>query len=158
MFRSLARKKQQLSLEECIEILKSETRGVLSVIGDEGYPYGMPMNHYYCPEDGCIYFHSGKKGHRTDALERDSRVSFCVFDKGTQKEGHWSLNVKSVIVFGKIELTNDPETIKRICTPLSLKFTQDENYIDREIAGSSKNTLILKLTPEHISGKLVNEA
>ena len=68
------------------------------------------------------------------------------------------MNVKSVIVFGKIELTNDPETIKRICTPLSLKFTQDENYIDREIAESSKNTLILKLTPEHISGKLVNEA
>ena len=158
MFRSLTRKKQQLSSEECIEILKSETRGVLSVNGDNGYPYGMPMNHYYCPEDGCIYFHSGLRGHRTNALNNDSRVSFCVFDKGTPKEGHWSLNVKSVIVFGKIELIRDLETIKRICTPLSLKFTQDENYIAWEIAESAKNTLILKLTPEHISGKLVNEA
>jgi nitroimidazol reductase NimA-like FMN-containing flavoprotein (pyridoxamine 5'-phosphate oxidase superfamily) len=47
MFRELRRKNKALSDEECIEILKTERRGVLSVIGDEGYPYGMPMNHYY---------------------------------------------------------------------------------------------------------------
>ena len=158
MFRSLARKKQQLSLEECIEILKNETRGVLSVNGENGYPYGMPMNHYYCPEDGCIYFHSGKKGHRTDALKKDSRVCYCVYDKGTPKEGHWSLNVKSVIVFGRIELTEDLGIITKICAPLSRKFTSDEEYISREISESAKNTLILKLTPEHVTGKLVNEA
>ena len=60
MFRALARKKQQISREECIDLLTRETRGVLSVIGDGGYPYGMPMNHFYCPEDGKIYFHCGK--------------------------------------------------------------------------------------------------
>ena len=158
MFRNLARKKQELTIEDCIGLLKNETRGVLSVIGDNGYPYGMPMNHYYCPEDGCIYFHSGRKGHRTDAILRDSRASFCVFDRGTQKEGHWSLNVKSVIVFGKIETADDAETIARICAPLSRKFTSDEEYIAREIAESAKNTLILKLIPEHICGKITNEA
>ena len=47
MFREMLRKKQELSKEECIEILKKEKRGVLSVLGDEGYPYGMPINHYY---------------------------------------------------------------------------------------------------------------
>ena len=158
MFPELKRKKQQLTTVECIELLISETRGVLSVNGTNGYPYAMPMNHYYCPEDGCIYFHSGRKGYRTDCLEKDSRASFCVFDKGTPKEGHWSLDVKSVIVFGKIEITDDADTIARICTPLSLKFTDDENYITREIADSAKNTLILKLIPEHICGKIVNEA
>lgn len=158
MFRPLARKKQELSLDECIDILTSEKRGVLSVNGENGYPYAMPMNHYYCPEDGCIYFHSGRKGHRTDSLKADSRVSFCVYNSGTPKEGHWSLNVKSVIVFGKIEITDDGETIERICAPLSRKFTRDEEYISFEIAESSKNTLILKLTPEHVTGKLVNEA
>ena len=47
MFRELVRKKQQISQEECISILKAEPRGVRSVLGDDGYPYGMPLNHYY---------------------------------------------------------------------------------------------------------------
>ncbi len=43
----MRRFKQQVSAEECIEILKTTKRGVLSVIGDDGYPYGFPINHYY---------------------------------------------------------------------------------------------------------------
>ena len=42
-FREMKRQKQQLSNEECLQLLKQETRCVLSVNGDEGYPYGMPM-------------------------------------------------------------------------------------------------------------------
>ena len=34
MFREVTRKKQQLPLEECIEIMKAQPRGVLSVLGD----------------------------------------------------------------------------------------------------------------------------
>ena len=71
MFRELVRKKQALSREECIEVLQKETRGVLSVIGDGGYPYGAPMNHWYNEEDGCIYFHCGNAGHRVDALRQE---------------------------------------------------------------------------------------
>ena len=37
MFREMLRKKQQLSQEECIAILKNEPRGVLSVLGDDDY-------------------------------------------------------------------------------------------------------------------------
>ena len=69
MFRDLTRKKQQITTEECVELLKKENRGVLAVIGDEGYPYAAPMNHFYNEEDGKIYFHCGKSGHRLDALK-----------------------------------------------------------------------------------------
>ena len=79
MFRQLTRIKQQLSLDECIHLLKSEKRGVLSVLGEDGYPYGMPMNHWYNEEDGKIYFHCGKTGHRLDALKKENKVSFCVY-------------------------------------------------------------------------------
>jgi len=58
MFRELTRKQKKLSDEECIKILKEETRGVLSVLGDDDYPYGMPMNHWYNEDDGKIYFSS----------------------------------------------------------------------------------------------------
>ena len=158
MFREMLRKKQALSLEECKEILKTETRGVLSVMGENGYPYGMPMNPFYNEEDGCIYFHCGKAGHRLDALKENNKVSFCVYDKGFRRENEWAWNVKSVIVFGRMDVLSDTKLIMDICEKLSYKFTDDTAYIEKELKESTKNTLLLRLTPEHISGKLVNEA
>ena len=158
MFRELVRKNKQLSTEECVEVLKNETRGVLSVLGDDDYPYGMPMNHWYNEEDGCIYFHCGKIGHRLEALQKHNKVSFCTFDQGYRKEGEWAWNVKSIIVFGKIEIVDDIQQIIDITTKLSYKFTQDEEYIQKEIRVGAANTLLLKLVPDHMCGKLVNEA
>uniref|UniRef100_UPI0040562397 pyridoxamine 5'-phosphate oxidase family protein n=1 Tax=Agathobacter sp. TaxID=2021311 RepID=UPI0040562397 len=158
MFRELIRKNKKLSQEECIQILKSETRGVLSVLGDDDYPYGMPMNHFYNEEDGKIYFHSGNIGHRLDALRKHSKVSFCTYDRGYQNDGEWAWNVKSVIVFGKIEIVDDLDRITDITTKLSYKFTQDEEYILEEIAKHAHRTLLLELTPEHMCGKLVQES
>lgn len=158
MFRELMRKNKQLSQEECIQLLKSEKRGVLSVNGDEGYPYGMPMNHWYNEEDGKLYFHCGKGGHRLAALQRDSKVSFCLWDEGYRNPGQWALNIRSVIVFGKMEVVDAQDRIMDITTKLSHKFTQDEAYIQKEIATHAHHTLLLVLTPEHICGKLVEES
>jgi nitroimidazol reductase NimA-like FMN-containing flavoprotein (pyridoxamine 5'-phosphate oxidase superfamily) len=32
-------------------------------MGDEGYPYGLPIDHWYCEEKGKLYFHCGKQIH-----------------------------------------------------------------------------------------------
>ena len=158
MFRPMLRAKQQISESECIDILKRQLRGVLSVLGDDDYPYGMPLNHYYCEEDGRLYFHSGKTGHRLDALRRHDKASFCVWDDGFRREGSWALNIRSVIVFGRIEFVEDRERIYELSRRLSRKFTSDEDYIDREIERSGPGTLMFALVPEHMTGKLVNEA
>lgn len=158
MFRELIRKNKQLSMQDCIQILEQETRGVLSVLGNDGYPYGMPMNHWYNEEDGSIYFHCGKIGHRLDALNRNNRVSFCAYDKGTRVDGDWALLVKSVVVFGRIDIIDDLEQIADIAAKLSHKFTQDDAYIQKEIELHAHKTLLLRLTPEHICGKLVTES
>lgn len=158
MFREMIRKNKQLSAEECAELLKNEKRGVLSVLGDEGYPYGTPMNHWYDEEDGCIYFHCGNIGHRLEALRKYDKVSFCVYDQGYRKEGQWALNIRSVIVFGKIQIVDDLDVIADIAAKLSRKFTQDEAYIQDEIRKHAHRTLLLKLVPEHICGKLVEES
>ena len=158
MFRELVRKNKALSVEECIHILETEKRGVLSVNGDNNYPYGMPMNHWYNKENGKIYFHCGKIGHRLDSLKKDDKVSFCVFDEGYRKSGEWALNIKSVIVFGKIKIIDDLNRIIDITTKLSHKFTQDDTYIKTEIEKYANKTLLLELIPEYICGKLVEES
>ena len=157
MFRKLARIKQQLPQAECIDILKAEPRGVLSVLGDDGYPYGMPLNHYYCEADGKIYFHSGKTGHKVDAIMREKKVSFCVCDQGVHEDGDWALTFRSVIVFGKIEIVEDYDRIIEISRALSHKFTQDEAYIADEVEKHGKHTLCFALVPEQICGKRVHE-
>ena len=158
MFREMLRKKQQLSQRECVDILRTQLRGVLSVLGDDGYPYGMPINHYYCEADGKLYFHSGKYGHKIDAIRRCDKASFCVYDEGFRREGEWALNIRSVIVFGRIEIIEDRETVYRIARELSYKFTKDEGYIQKEIEHAGPRTLMFALVPEHMTGKLVNEA
>ncbi len=158
MFRELLRKKQQLQEDECIRILQKQLRGVLSVLGDDDYPYGLPINHYYCETDGKLYFHGGKKGHKIDAMKRHNKASFCVYDEGFRKDGEWALNIKSVIVFGRIEFVEDRETVYRISEALSRKFTNDSEYIRREIERSGPGTLMFALVPEHITGKIVNES
>ena len=100
MFRELVRKKQQLSSQECSEILLQQTRCVLSVNGDDGYPYGMPMNYFYDEESGHIFMHGGKSGHKIDAIKRDARVSLCVFEQGEKKNDDWFYTVRSVFIFG----------------------------------------------------------
>lgn len=157
MFRELTRKNRALTQAECIEILKSEPRGVLSVAGDDGYPYGMPMNHFYCDEDGKLYFHGGKHGHKIDAMMRHPKVSFCVYDQGVREEGDWALTIRSVVVFGRIEIVEDYERTVAISRMLSCKFTQDEAYIEDEVRKFGKQTLCFAIVPEHICGKRVNE-
>ena len=157
-FREMARKKQALSMEKIVEILDTEKRGVLSIFGDEGYPYGMPMNFWYNKENGFIYFHSGKKGHKIDAMAANNKVSFCVYDAGYKKEGEWALNINSVVVFGKVYLVEAFEESMEICRQLSLKYTPDMEYIEAEIQKFGNATLCYELRPEHITGKMVSES
>ena len=158
MFRRMARIKQQIPDGECIRILKEQKRGVLSVLGDDGYPYGVPLNHWYNVEDGCIYFHGGMQGHKIDALKKCVKVSFCVLDDGDRKEGDWALTFKSVIVFGKVRFIEDHAEALDICRKLSLKFLQDTAEIEAMIQRSGARVLCFALVPEHMTGKQVHEA
>ncbi len=157
MFREVLRIKQKLSEEECLEVLRHELRGVLSVQGDDGYPYGMPIDFWYCEEDGRIYFHGGSAGHKLDAIRRCDKVSFCVYENCGRRDGEWYLNFRSVIVFGRAEIIEDHERALDISRELSRRFIKDEDYIEDEVRKAGFRTVCFALTPEHISGKRVNE-
>ena len=157
MFREMRRFKQQISDEECIRILKEQPRGVLSMLGDDGYPYGIPMDHLYM-EDGHIYFHGAKEGHKIDAISGCDKVSYCVYNQGYRKEGEWALNINSVVVFGRIRIVEDEEKKKEICIKLARKFSDDEAYIEHEMKNAFPRVNCLELIPEHMTGKLVCES
>ena len=158
MFRPMRRSPQALSHEEMTDLLKTETRGVMSVLGDNGYPYGFPINHYYDEEANKIYIHGANFGHRVSAVKSDPKVSYCVFGGEYQKEGDWAKYLRSVIVFGKAEMIEDANEIVRISRLLCDKFPCPPEYVEHEIEKDAPRTLVIAIDIEYMTGKLVHEA
>ena len=155
MFRKMRRHKQELTPEECIDILVNEPRGVLALLGDYDYPYALPMSHVYV--DGKIYFHGAMKGHKRDAVKKHDKVSYCVMDKGVKNTDGWSYIFRSVIVFGKIRiLTDEDEKIDKL-THLGDKFFPTHQHTLDEISKLLHKTEVFEITIEHMSGKIVQE-
>lgn len=136
--------------------MKEQPRGVLSMIGDDGYPYGIPLDHWY--SGNKLYFHGAKVGHKMDAITAFDKVSYCVMDESFRRDGEWALNIKSVVVFGRIRVVEDEAKKREICTNLVRKFTDDEEYLQKELTNAFPRVNCLELTIEHMTGKLVNES
>lgn len=155
MFRKMRRFGQELKKEECEEILIKRPRGVLAILGDNEYPYSVPLSHVYA--NGKIYFHGAKEGHKKEAIEKNSKCSYCVLDEGIKAKDSWWYTFKSVIVFGKIKtLDNNNEKIKAL-TFLGDKFFPTHEDTTNEIDRFLDKTEVFELTIEHMSGKKVKE-
>ncbi|MBR3113777.1 MAG: pyridoxamine 5'-phosphate oxidase family protein [Methanobrevibacter sp.] len=155
MFRKMKRIGQAISKEECEEILTNEPRGVLALLGDDDYPYAIPMSHVYV--DGKIYFHGAQTGHKNDAVKKHSKVSYCVIDKGVKAKDSWWYTFKSVIVFGKIKTLTDLDEKIEILTHLGDKFFPTHKETVDEINRLLDRTEVFEITIEHMSGKIVKE-
>ena len=105
MFREMRRKNQMLSQEESIAVLQKETSGTLAVLGDNGYPYAVPLSYVYY--DNKIYFHGAKVGHKIDAIQKHNKVSFCVIDQDDVISEEFTTYFKSVIAFGTARIIED---------------------------------------------------
>lgn len=157
MFRKMRRFRQQISEDECVKLLQEQPRGVLSVHGEDGYPYGVPMDFIYNRDTGKIYFHCARQGHKLDAIRNDSRVSFCVWDQGAHESDDWSLWFSSVIIFGTVKILDDYDSNLPLLKDLGMKYYPDEDGVEEELKKFAKNALILELTIDHMTGKHVHE-
>lgn len=156
MFRPMRRIGQSLFAEERDRVLRQAPRGVLAVHGEDGYPYAFPMDFLYL--EGKLYFHCAREGHKLDALAADDRACFCVMDEGYRREGEWALNIRSVVVFGRISRVEDPARAREIARQLGLKYYPTAQAVEEELAKAMDRALILELTVDHMTGKLVNES
>ena len=156
MFREMRRFKQAVSEEECKNILKTEKRGVLSGAGDDGYPYGVPINFYYDETENKLYFHSAKTGHKIDAIKSCDKACFTVWNTGFQKDGDWAWNVTSVIAFGRAELASGAAVMDKLRS-LALKYYPTAEEVDAEMAKDADRVQMIALNIESLTGKLVNE-
>lgn len=152
MFREMKRKERQLSAELTEKILNKCTSGVLSVIGDDGYPYGVPVSYAY--SDGKIFFHCAKEGHKVDAIKNNPKVSFTVIAQDDVIPEKYGTDFASVIAFGKASFVEDPEEMLRSHIPIIEKYSNEYYDGGIEYFNKAKAAMrMVKIDIEHITGK-----
>lgn len=154
-FRPMRRKGQQLDDAECERILKEGYRGILAVNGEGGYPYALPIDYVY--EDGHIYCHCAKEGHKLDALKACDKACFTVIDKPVQEPGSWWFHVKSVICFGRVRIIEEGEEKLLRLRQFGGKYYPTQEELEKEIAHAATRADVLDITIEHMTGKRIKE-
>lgn len=149
----MRRSAQALREDENIDILMRNTAGVLAVSGDDEYPYAVPLSYVY--EDGKIYFHSAKAGHKIDAIRRSDKASFTVIDRDEVVPDEYTSYYRSIIAFGRIRLIEDSEEAMDRIIRLSLKYhpTDTTEHRDDMIRKYWKSLQMIEFTIEHLTGK-----
>ncbi len=153
MFREMRRKKQLLSNKENIELLEKGTSGVLALLGDNEYPYAVPVSYVY--DNSRIYFHGAKAGHKIDAIRKCSKASFCVIARDEIFPEEYTTIFKSVIVFGKIRILEDENEMREAVERLAVKYHPTDSIENRnqEITSEWKALCMMELSVEHMTGK-----
>jgi hypothetical protein len=154
-FRPMRRFKQQLPEEACTAILKEAYRGFLSVIGEGGYPYCIPINFVYA--DGHLYFHSALEGHKIDALKECDKACFTVIGEPVLEPNDWWYHVKSVICRGRISFIQDEDEHLSKLKLLGAKYFPEGYNMTDDIRKNGPRAAILDFRIEHMSGKQVKE-
>lgn len=158
MFRKMRRFQQQVSDADCKNILKTEKRAAFSVIGDDGYPYTIPINFFYDETEHKIYFHGAKEGHKVDALKACDKVCLTTWNQGFQKDGCWEWNATSVVVFGRAKPVTDAAILEDRLRKLAAKYYPTAEEIEAEMNSPAANHVqMYAIEIAHMTGKLVNE-
>lgn len=152
-FRSMRRANQDIPREECEEILRHGTAGVLAVLGDGEYPYAVPLS--YVARGGKLYFHSAREGHKLDALRRSKKASFCVIDQDRIVPEEYTTYYRSVVAFGQAEIVDDPREQYDAMLALAEKYCASDTPAHREERSTDTQgyTAVIRLTIEHLTGK-----
>ena len=151
MFREMRRNKQLLSVQEVAAIMHRCTNGILACLGDEGYPYAVPLNYVY--HDDKLYFHCAKTGHKLDAILKNPKVSFAVVDEDTIVSEKYTSYFRSVIAFGEARIVQGEERLASL-KALIEKYSADQPEDSKQRAISEcDRAYMIAIDIHHITGK-----
>ena len=152
MFRAIRLKENALDDKKAIGIITKGSYGILSTIGEDGYPYGVPLNYTYF--DNCICFHCAQEGHKLDNIDFTNKVSFCVVTRSDVLASEFDTDYESAIAFGKATVITDDSEKKDILLSVLKKYSSEylkagNNYMKKYW----DETKVIKIKIEYLGGK-----
>lgn len=150
----MRRADRALSVEEARCILEKGEYGVMSTIGDDGAPYGVPLS--YILDGDMIYFHCALEGRKIRNITQCSQVCFtvvgtvqAVYDKG------FTTWYESAMVFGTVGKIDDSREKHRILLALATKYLPEHvaAHAEKDIARSQAITGVYGIRIGQLTGK-----
>lgn len=149
--RKMRKSDREIGFEEATDMLTRCEYGVLSTIGNDDQPYGVPLNYVY--KGNSIYFHCALMGHKIDNIEYNPKVSFCVVGDTKVLPSKFSTEFESAVAFG---VASEAQGTERHNALIWLLEKYSPGYIEEGkdyIKQKDKVTKVIKIEIKHISGK-----
>lgn len=148
----MRRKDRELTGEEARNIVENGIYGILSTIGEDGYPYGVPVNYVYDRDKEAIYIHGTREvSHRGANIAFSSKACFTVINRAEILADKFTTRYQSAIMFGEIHAIQDN---RKVLEAFIEKYSHDFKeegiaYVERAHAQTS----VYEFTIESITGK-----
>jgi len=152
MFRSMRRFRQELSAKDTALIFETGSHGVLAVMSDGGYPYAVPLSYVFA--DGKLYFHCASEGYKLDALQHNSKASFCVVRRDTVVPERITSIYESAIAFGRAKVVGNDDEKRTALRYLAQKYSAvNGKKNEEEINSGWDRVCVISFEIEHMTGK-----
>lgn len=152
MFRPMRRLEKQMSEEETRELLISSDFGILSIHGEDGFPYGVPVNHILM--DKTIYIHSAMEGHKISALVQNPKASYTVIGQAEVIPETFETFYESAVAFGQVRLLDAGEEKMKALHGFIDRFSSEFKTSGNEyVEKNAPRTMIIALDLIYLTGK-----
>lgn len=147
----MRRKDRQVSEEEAMAYLRAAEYGVLSTVGPDGAPYGVPLTYAVEADGKGLVFHCAREGYKLACFAADARAHFVAVEATNVLPEEFSIEYKSVMVSGWLEEVEDRGEKVRCAQVVAAKYSDvsAEAYANRAVG----NIRIFRLVIESLSGK-----
>lgn len=152
MMHDMRRIDRSVSETEAREIMTRADHGFLATVGEDGWPYAVPVNHVLAGE--LLYFHCALSGHKLENLAQEPRVAFSAVASAEILPKEVTTRYESAIVFGRASVVEDPLEKRQALELLGLRFCAGfEAEIQEEIRKDGPKTIVVRIRIERITGK-----
>ena len=152
MVHEIRRKDRALAESEAYDILSRGGDGVMATLGEDGYPYAVPMNHVLV--DRAMYLHCAQVGHKMENIEFCDKVSYCVVTEREVLPAQLTIHYESAVAFGRASVVTDPGEKRRALVALLHRFCP--GHLERgmeSVNRSSDKLAVLRIDIEWATAK-----
>ncbi|MCR2044278.1 pyridoxamine 5'-phosphate oxidase family protein [Anaerosalibacter massiliensis] len=170
----MRRKDREMTREFGIEVIDKSRYGIISMIGEDNEPYGIPLS---IVRDGDnLYFHSAMGGRKVKIFEKNPKVSVAFVGETKIPENYtkeeldeiikdeskavlliskvFTTEYESAVVIGKVKLVEDEEEKIKAMKLICEKYTPTKmDYFDMAIKAGLKRTNVYRIEIEEIKAK-----
>lgn len=150
---NIRRQDRLLDKEAATKLLQSAEYGVLSMTGEGGEPYGVPVN-YVWNGAHSLYIHCAPEGRKLRILDTNARISFCVVGRTHLLPSMFTTEYESIVLTGTA-VRHLPDDERRKALHLLIdKFSPNDKELGMKYTEKSFHRVeVLRLDITTWSGK-----